>query len=114
MISSQSATRTFICFIVPIHAGGIESVATIRQNLELSIEALHDTVRWQLDDVTIVTAIGESLSNHIGLQTSILQQLDDVKVLGFTQGASQCSLSVIINPDDAPLVVEKIHALIIQ
>lgn len=113
MISSQSAQHSFLCFIVPMHAGGVEAVSSIRHTLQNKLETLQD-VRWHVNYVTIVTAIGESLSNHIHLQTRILQQLGDIRIIGFTQGPSQCSLSIIVNPDDAEYAVQRIHTLTIQ
>ncbi|MEO1286403.1 MAG: aspartate kinase [Chloroflexota bacterium] len=114
MISSQSARHSFLCFIVPIHAGGAEAVNGIQNRLQTALQDLQDSVHWQVEYVTIVTAIGESLSNHIQLQTRILQQLADVRIIGFTQGPSQCSLSVVVNPDDVEYTIKQIHALTIQ
>lgn len=114
MFSSQSATRSFMCFIVPLHAGGIEVTNSIRNTLQNKIEASPEKIAWQTGDVTIVTAIGESLHNHIRLQADILNQLDGIRVIGFTQGASNCSLSVIVHSDDAEEAIDKIHNLTLQ
>lgn len=114
MFSSQSATRSFMCFIVPLHAGGIEVTNSIRNTLQNKIEASPEKIAWQTGDVTVVTAIGESLHNHIRLQADILNQLDGIRVIGFTQGASNCSLSVIVHSDDAEEAIDKIHDLTLQ
>lgn len=114
MFSSQSATRSFMCFIVPLHAGGVEVSNSIRSTLQNKIESSQEKTAWQTGLVTIVTAIGESLHNHIRLQADILNQLDGVRILGFSQGASDCSLSVIVHSDDGDAVINKLHDLTIQ
>lgn len=114
MFTSQSATQSFMCFIVPLHAGGIETVNTISNRLHAKIDASHDKATWRIDHVTVVTAIGESFGKNIGLEAKVLQALSGIRIIGLTQGTSRCSLSVIVQPDDAELVLEKIHALIVQ
>lgn len=114
MFTSQSATQSFMCFIVPLHAGGIETVNTISNRLHTKIEASHDKATWRINHVTVVTAIGESFGKNIGLEAKVLQALSGIRIIGLTQGTSRCSLSVIVQPDDAELVLEKIHALIVQ
>lgn len=114
MFTSQSATQSFMCFIVPLHAGGIEVVNTISRRLQSKIEASNDKAVWHINHVTVVTAIGESFGKNIGLEANVLQALSGIRVIGLTQGISRCSVSVIVQPDDADLAVEKIHELIIQ
>ncbi len=114
MFTSQSATQSFMCFIVPLHAGGLETVNTISSRLHTKIEASHEKTTWRIDHVTVVTAIGESFGKNIGLEAQVLQALSGMRIIGLAQGTSRCSLSVIVQPDDAELVLEKIHNLIVQ
>ncbi len=114
MFSAQSATRSFMCFIVPLHAGGIEVANSIRNTLHNKIEVSQEQIAWQTGQVTVVTAIGESLRNRILLQANILKQLDGIRVIGFNQGASLCSLSVIVHVDDGDAALDRLHELTIQ
>ncbi|GAB5490182.1 MAG: aspartate kinase [Phototrophicaceae bacterium] len=114
MFTSQSATQSFMCFIVPIHAGGVEAVSTITSRLQRKIGESQESVTWRIEQVTLVTAIGESFGKHTGLESTVLQALEGIPMIGLIQGASNCSLSVIVNPDDADLVLEKIHNLILS
>ncbi|MGJ3240891.1 MAG: aspartate kinase [Anaerolineae bacterium] len=111
MITSQSATLSFLCFIVPMHVGGIEAVSAIRSNLQRKIEASQEAMPWTVEQVTLVTAIGENLNNRNELKAQIVQQLATVRLIGFTQGPSQCSLSVIVHPDDAETALARLHDL---
>lgn len=114
MFTSQSATQSFMCFIVPLHAGGLETVNTISSRLHTKIEESHEKAMWRIEHVTVVTAIGESFGKNIGLEAKVLQALSGMRIIGLVQGTSRCSLSVIVQPDDAELVLEKIHNLIVQ
>jgi len=111
MITSQSSSSTFICFVVPTSAG-IEAVDTVRKAVAKKLKRLQDHVDWQVDPVSIVTAIGEQIYAYPSVAASILEKLDGVHILDIAQGPSHCSLSVIIKPQDAEQVVHSIHSLI--
>lgn len=113
MISSQSATRSFVCFIIPIHAGGVEAVNNIQSSLQDKIGDKPDST-WQIEHVTVVTAIGENLHSHMALQAKILEELDGIRIIGFSQGASHCSFSVVVHVDDAERALARLHRLTAQ
>lgn len=113
MITSQSATRSFVCFIVPMHAGGVEAVNNIQNGLQRKIGDKQDST-WHVEHVTVVTAIGESLHHQMTLQAKILEELDDIRIIGFSQGASQCSFSVVVHVDDAERALARLHRLTAQ
>jgi aspartokinase/homoserine dehydrogenase 1 len=111
MISSQSSSRSFMCFIVPTSAGGIEAVVAIRSALQSNIATLHDSATWTVEPVSVITAVGEGLSSNTMLEAQILQKLAGIRIIGLTQGPSRCSLSVIVHPDDADMALHRIHDL---
>lgn len=111
LLTSQSAMYSFLCFIVPMHVGGFEAVNLILSKLREKIAESQEADLWQIEQVTLVSAIGENLNNHSTLEASILQQLTDVRVLGFTQGPSSCSLSVVVHPDETLTTLRRIHDL---
>ncbi|MEL7432689.1 MAG: aspartate kinase [Chloroflexota bacterium] len=111
LITSQSAMQSFLCFIVPTHAGGYEIVNTILNKLRENITNSSEAIHWQVEQVTLVSAIGESLSQHHRLEASILEQLGTVRVHGYTRGSATCSLSVIVPPEDAMIALQRIHDL---
>jgi aspartokinase len=113
-ISSQSSSRTFLCFIVPTSAGGLEAVNAIRANLVTHLNNLHDNATWDVQPVSIVTAIGEGFDEMQGLNATILQKLDGIKIVGLAQGPSQCSLSVIVEPPATESALRRIHDLILS
>lgn len=113
-ISSQSASRSFLCFIVPTSAGGLEAVNAIRTNLVTHLKQLHDTATWNVQPVGIITAIGEGLDQMQGLNATILRQLDGIRIVGLAQGPSYCSLSVIVEQDATEAALQRIHDLVLS
>lgn len=113
MISSQSSARSFLCFIVPTHAGGVDAVDAVRDALDKNLSVLHDSVHWTVEPVMVVTAVGENLSSQLALIAQILQQLGGIHPIGLAQGPSQCSLSLVVHPDDAEDTLNCIHEFLL-
>ena len=114
MISSQSSSKSFLCFIVPTHAGGLEAVDAVREALGTKLSSLHDTAFWKVEPIVVVTAVGQNLDSQSVLLSEILQQIEGIQAIGISQGPSQCSLSLIILPMDADEVINRIHNFLIQ
>ncbi|MDQ7035739.1 MAG: aspartate kinase [Anaerolineae bacterium] len=113
-ISSQSSSRSFLCFIVPTSAGGLEAVTAIRANLVTHLDDLHDSAAWHVEPVGIVTAIGAGLDQMQGLNATILQQLNGIPIVGLAQGPSHCSLSIIVEQDATEEALRRIHDLVLS
>lgn len=114
MISSQSSIQSFLCFIVPTSAGGIEAVNTIRDSLQTKISQFSEDTRWHVEHVSVISVIGENLDNNLALTSRILQAVSGIRLIGMTQGPSRCSFSLVVQPDDAHTILTKIHSLITQ
>ena len=61
-----------------------------------------------------VTAIGQSMDTHNDLTARVFERLTDMRLLGVAQGPSGCSLSMVLQPSDAQLALERIHQLVLE
>jgi aspartokinase/homoserine dehydrogenase 1 len=100
MISSQSSSRSLLCFLIPTSAGP-DAVHTTLAALEESLRQHPDTQGWTVRPVSIITVISDKLEQRPELASSILQALAPIRTLALAQGPSWCSLSVIVEQKDA-------------
>jgi bifunctional aspartokinase / homoserine dehydrogenase 1 len=110
MISSQSSSKSFLCFIVPTNVG-VEAMDSIRAMLNDKLKQQPDSTLWTVKLLSIVTAIGENLDESLTMTAKILNQLNGTHILGLAQGPSRCSLSIIVESYDSDIVLQKIHDL---
>jgi aspartokinase len=68
---------------------------------------------WQVHPVSIITAIGAKLDMFPALTAEIFQTLGNIRVLAIAQGPSRCSLSLVVEPQDAETALLQIHQLIV-
>ncbi len=111
MLSSQSSARSFLCFIVPTSAG-LEAVDMIRNALrQRLLNADPALAGWTVQPLSVVTAIGENLDTFPALTGQVFAALHGIRILGLAQGPSRCSLSVVVDPQDAEATLRQMHAL---
>jgi len=113
MISSQSSTSSFVCFLIPTSAGP-DAVHSAKQLLEEKLAENPESESWLVNPVSIITAISERLDEWPELTANVLQAIDKTRILGITHGPSHCTLSLIVEPQDAEDVLLLIHQLIIN
>jgi aspartate kinase len=58
----------------------------------------------------IVCVVGESLREKPGVAARVFGELSDVKIRMISQGASEINLTFVIEEDDVPQVVKRLHA----
>jgi aspartate kinase len=58
----------------------------------------------------IVCVVGESLREKPGVAARVFGELSDVKIRMISQGASEINLTFVIEDDDVPQVVRRLHA----
>jgi len=58
----------------------------------------------------IVCVVGESLRQKEGVAARIFGELSDVKIRMISQGASEINLTFVIEEDDVPQVVKRLHS----
>jgi aspartate kinase len=58
----------------------------------------------------IVCVVGENLRERAGIAAKVFGELSDVKIRMISQGASEINLTFVIEEDDVPQVVKRLHA----
>lgn len=111
MISSQSATESLACFVIPPLAGSA-AVHTAQIALEVALRE-SGNISWRVFPVSIITTVGTSIDNANLLTATIFQALGTIRILGVSQGPSRCTLSVVVEPQYAETALQRIHALTI-
>jgi bifunctional aspartokinase / homoserine dehydrogenase 1 len=113
MISAQSSSRTFLCFVVPTIAG-IEATHSIQSLLETEIASQPQLSDWEVFPVNVITAVGAELNGTPSLHSQVMRALEGVRILAVAQSPAQCSLSVVVEPKDAEVTLKQIHALTLR
>ncbi len=113
MISSQSSTHSFICVVIPTSAGP-DAIHTTQTTLEEQLRQRPETQSWHVQPVSIITAIGAKLDMFPILIGAIFQALQDVRILAIAQGPSRCSLSLVVEPQEAATALLQIHQMILN
>lgn len=113
MISSQSSARSLLCFIIPTSAGP-DAVLAVQHALEMRLKDSPNTARWKVEPLAILTVIGSRLDQAPGLLAEVFRALTGIHILGIAQGPSGCSLSLIIENDDAESGLSQVHDLVID
>jgi aspartate kinase len=113
MISAQSSTKSFVCFLIPTSAGP-DAIHTTRVALEENLRNTPDTQSWTVHPVNIITVISDKFDQRPSITAHILEALSSIRILAIAQGPSHCSLSVVVEPQFADSALEKLHQLIIN
>lgn len=110
MLSSQSSSKTFLCFVIPTTSGPDAARATLGQ-LNRKIDATNQA--WEAQLVQVVTVVGQDI-NRPTLTAKIYQTLgNDIPIFAVAHGPANNSLSIVTTPDAADIAQERIHAAII-
>ncbi len=113
MFSSQSATHSFLCFLIPTSAGP-DALHNARALLEERLRQDPDTADWKVIPVSIITVIRDQLDDSPSLAAHVLQTLNGIHILALAQGPSHCSLSIVIESEQLDEALRLIHNLIIN
>ncbi|MEL7236575.1 MAG: aspartate kinase, partial [Chloroflexota bacterium] len=106
MISSQSASRSFLCFVIPTSSGP----SAVRAAMDILETELEDfPIDWQVRQVSLVTIIGAHINEMQDVMAGLLAQLKGIPVLGIAQGPSNCSVSVVIPPESVFEAQARLH-----
>ncbi|MCS6834545.1 MAG: aspartate kinase [Anaerolineae bacterium] len=112
-LSSQSSSSTLLCFIIPPSIG-TEIVDTLRSNLEEALRGFSDTVSWRVRPATVISLLGSNIDRLAHLWGGIMQAISHYSLLGIAQGPSHCSLSLIVEPQDAEGIIQRVHPLVLK
>ena len=64
---------------------------------------------WEIDTVSLVTAIGGGLHQAPRLLSRVLEQMDGIEIYGIALGASNCSVTMALADADSGEAVRRIH-----
>lgn len=112
LMISQASSEQSICFVVPSASSGavVEALeAGLGQEL-----ARRDVDRiWARDGVVIVTAVGAGMRETPGVAAQIFGALASqrINVVAIAQGSSECSISAVVDGQDADSAVRSLHGL---
>jgi len=113
LIASQSANSSFICLVIPTSIG-IDGVDRLQRALQAKMAEYPEKMPWEIETVSLVTAIGSSLQRAPQLISRILEQMDGIEIYGIALGASNCSVTVALAGVDSREAVARIHGLIVK
>jgi len=113
LIASQSSNSSFICLVIPTSIG-IDGVDRLQQALRKKMAEYPEKMPWQIETISLVTAIGNNISSSPGLLAKVLAKLDDIPVLGLAVGPSNCSMTVAISQADSRAALARIHELTVK
>jgi len=114
LMISQASSEQSICFVIPT-----QTVPSVIQALEaemaLELERRDIDRVWAMDEVVIVTAVGTGMRGTPGIAARLFGALGErgINVVAIAQGASECSVSMVVSADDAASAVRQIHARVI-
>ena len=114
MISQASSEQSF-CFTVPDDkAKAVKNAVEEELHAEIlrkNVDGVH-----VLEDVVIVTVVGAGMRGTPGVAGRVFTTLgsNNVNVLAIAQGASECSISFVIDEKDLKNAVIKLHDLALE
>jgi len=113
MISSQSSNSSFLCLVIPTSIG-IDGVDRLQHAIQEKMSEYPEKMPWDIQTISIVTAIGNKLNHSPAIMGKVLEQLQNIEVYGLAMGPSNCSISVAISTEDTHRALESIHQLTIK
>lgn len=113
LLISQASSEQSICF-----ATTKESAKDVVGSLESEFStelARRDIDRiWSFDDVSIVTIVGAGMRGTPGIAGRIFSALgrENLNIIAIAQGSSECSISLVVDEENASEAVSLVHGLI--
>ncbi|MDQ5852168.1 MAG: aspartate kinase, partial [Chloroflexota bacterium] len=114
LMISQASSEQSICFVIPSATSGAVE------------DALHDELRVEVerrdidgivaqDNVVVVTVVGAGMRGTPGVAGQVFGVLgqERINIHAIAQGSSECSISLVVDVQDADAAVARIHDLTI-
>lgn len=112
LMFAQSSSEQSFCFVVP-SSSSREVKAAIHE--ELALERNRNDVEEVdiAEDIVIVTTVGAGMRGMPGVAARVFGALGSagVNVLAIAQGASEYSISMVVDSKDALKAVQALHEL---
>ncbi|MBI1258074.1 MAG: aspartate kinase [Chloroflexi bacterium] len=113
MISAQSASDSFVCFVIPTNAGP-DALHSLQSTLAAPLAKVGEATPWTMRPVSIVTVVGSHLGEDHNLTAQLLSALESVRILALAQGPSHNNISLVVEPEDTDAAIDGIHELILS
>jgi aspartokinase/homoserine dehydrogenase 1 len=113
MISSQSSTRTFICFIIPTTIGP-EALRATQNSLLKCLQEADESAVWAVKPVSVITIVGSRLDRFGSQTTTILKALNETPILALAEGPSGHNLSIVVEFENGEDALDRAHAAILN
>jgi aspartokinase/homoserine dehydrogenase 1 len=114
LMIAQSSSEQSICFVVPQDKSQAV-VKAIKTELEAEFGRQDIERAWADDEVEIIAVVGAGMLTHSGVAARVFSALGegDVNILAFAQGASDYSVSMVVDTRTAKTAVQRIHRLVV-
>ncbi len=112
---TQASSEQSICFSVPAALTACVRAA-LEEEFHLELHRRDIDSITTLDQVVIVTVVGAGMKHTPGIAGKIFSALgqQNVNVIAIAQGSSECSISLIVDANEADAAVRAIHGLIVM
>ncbi len=113
LVISQASSEQSFCFIVR-DTDSARAVKAIQEELARELERRDVDRVWAQEDVVIITVVGAGMRSTPGVAARIFGTLAEagVNVLVIAQGASESSISMVIDSKDDKTAVRALHRLV--
>jgi bifunctional aspartokinase / homoserine dehydrogenase 1 len=111
---SQASSEQSICFVVPT-AVSSSVVQALHDELRVEVERRDIDGIGAQDHVVIITVVGAGMRGTPGVAGEVFGILgrERINIHAIAQGSSECSISLVVEREDAEAAVAKIHDLAI-
>jgi aspartate kinase len=110
---SQASSEQSICFLVST-ASASTVVDALKHEFRHELERSDIECIWTLDKVVIVTVVGGAIKETPGIAGRVFGALgaEGINVIAIAMGSSECSISLVVDGEDADRTVRCLHGLV--
>jgi aspartate kinase len=110
---SQASSEQSICFLVST-ASASTVVDALKHEFRHELERRDIESIWTLDKVVIVTVVGGAIKETPGIAGRVFGALgaEGINVIAIAMGSSECSISLVVDGEDADRTVRCLHGLV--
>ncbi|MDK1028017.1 MAG: aspartate kinase [Anaerolineae bacterium] len=112
---SQASSEQSICFTVPSESADLV-ISEIEKAFKLELQDRDIDRIWATDDAVIVTVVGAGIRDTPGVAGAIFSALaeHEVNIIAIAQGSSDSALSMVVEANNANMVIRALHRLIVD
>jgi bifunctional aspartokinase / homoserine dehydrogenase 1 len=110
---SQASSEQSICFLVST-ASASTVVDALKHEFRHELDRSDIESIWTLDKVVIVTVVGGAIKETPGIAGRVFGALgaESINVIAIAMGSSECSISLVVDGEDADRTVRCLHTLV--